>query len=56
MCNKLLILKVVAEKEFPSFTGRIILDMIHGQVGSTEKTEKERYDVKIKGAIVQEVK
>lgn len=39
-------LKLIAEKEFPYFTGRIVLDMYEGEVGSTEKTAKKRYALK----------
>ena len=34
------------QREFPDFTGRITFDMLQGEVGATEKTEKKRYVVK----------
>lgn len=48
MTDNMIIMKTIAEKQFPDFTGRIIIDMFQGEVGSTEKTEKKRYALKKK--------
>lgn len=45
MTDNMLILIQSAKKAFPNFTGRIVIDMFQGDVGSTEKTEKKRYEI-----------
>lgn len=44
-------LKMFIEKEFPNFTGRIVLDMYEGQLGATERTSKKRYALKNKPSV-----
>lgn len=53
MNDNLLIIKQIIEKNLPNFTGRIVLDMLQGEVGAIEKTEKKRYALKNKNPEVQ---
>ena len=48
MIENMQIIICAAEQSFPSFTGRIVIDMFQGEVGTTEKTEKKRYALKKK--------
>lgn len=48
MPENMIKLKLAIEQEFPNFTGRIVFDLYQGEVGSTEKTEKNRYALKKK--------